>query len=76
VCRGEDWEERSDIETKWSVLKTALCEEAEELGVEDIRQPDWFQECGAEIKPKIAEEKTTYFVVEHWAGEGLLPKDW
>ena len=31
----EQWDESSDTETKWSVLKAALCKEAKELGVED-----------------------------------------
>ena len=58
----EQWDESSDTETKWSVLKAALCEEAKELGVEDRRQPDWFLECGAEIKPIIAERNRLHIL--------------
>ena len=64
----EQWDESSDTETKWSVLKAALCEEAKELGVEDRRQPDRFREGGAEIKPIIAEKNRLHTL---WLSTGL-----
>ena len=56
----EQWDESSDTETKWSVLKAALCEEAKEPGVEDRRQPDWFRECGAETRARTRTHTHTH----------------
>ena len=50
------WDENSDVEVKWDALKNALCESAKAvLGYENRRQPDWFRESEADLRPLIAE---------------------
>ena len=49
------------MEVKWDALKNALCKSAKAaLDNESRRQPDWFQESEADLRPLIAERNQLY----------------
>ena len=49
------------MEEKWGAVKAALCETAEAvLGFEMRKQPDWFRESEAAIKPLLEEKNKLY----------------
>ena len=55
------WDENSDVEVKWDALKNASCKSAKAvLGYENWRQPDWFRESEADLRPLIAEKNQLY----------------
>ena len=48
----EKWDKDSNVEGKWDVLRSVMCDTAREcLGHEDRRQPDWFRESEVDLKP-------------------------
>ena len=48
----ELWKGDGSVEEKWESVKAGLCETAERvLGYETRRQPDWFRESEADLKP-------------------------
>lgn len=50
-----------DIEEKWSVVKSALCEAAQSiLGNECRKHPDWFREKAATLKPLLEKRNKLY----------------
>ena len=57
----ELWKEKWTVEEKWGAVKVALCETAEAvLGFETRKQPDWFHESEAAIKPLLEERNKLY----------------
>ena len=61
------------MEEKWESLKAGLCETAESvLGYETRRQPDWFRESEADIKPLLERWTRLYTLWLSTAREG----DW
>ncbi len=58
---GDSWCESAGVEDKWSAVKTALTNAAEEvLGKADRLQPDWFQESIAQLQPLLAARNAAY----------------
>ena len=52
-----------NVEGKWDVLSSAMCEAAKEcLGYEDRRQPDWFRESEVDLNPLFAERNRLHTV--------------
>ena len=52
----ERWDKDSNVEGKWDVLRSVMCDAAKEcLGHEDRRQPDWLQESEVDLKPLFVE---------------------
>ncbi len=63
---GDSWCESAGVEHKWSAVKTALTNAAEEvLGKADRLQPDWFQESIAQLQPLLAARNAAY---SKWLG--------
>ena len=57
----ELWREKGRVEDKWGAVKAALCETAEVVvGFEVRKQPDWFHESEAAIKPSLEERNKLY----------------
>ena len=52
----EKWDKDSNVEGKWDVLRSVMCDAAKEcLGHEDRRQPDWLRESEVDLKPLFVE---------------------
>ena len=57
----EMWNDGSNVEDKWDVVKSSLrCGAEITLGYEDRRQPDWFRESEDHLKPLFVERNELY----------------
>ena len=64
----EKWDTGKNVEEKWNVLSSVMCDAAKEwLGYEDRRQPDWFRESEVDLKPLFAERNRMHTV---WISDG------
>ena len=64
----EKWDTGKNVEEKWNVLSSVMCDAAKEcLGYEDRQQPDWFQESEVDLKPLFAERNRMHTV---WISDG------
>ena len=64
----EKWDANGNVEGKWGVLSSAMCDAAKEcLGYEDRRQPDWFRESEVDLNPLFAERNRLHTV---WINNG------
>ena len=58
----------SSVEEKWDVVRSVMCDAAKEwLGHEDRRQPDWFRESEADLKPLFVERNRLHTL---WLSNG------
>ena len=58
---SEDWAVDGSVQEKWSVVRSALTETADDvLGKVRCYQPDWFQESMEELKPLLQQRNDAY----------------
>ena len=66
--------EHTTVECKWSRLRTAVTESAEEtLGFQKRRQPDWFTESKDTLEPLLNERNQRY---QEWISSGRSDDTW
>ena len=62
----DKWDKDSNMEGKWDVLRSVMCDTAREcLGHEDRRQPDWFRESKVDVEPLFVVEKQAAHPLAH-----------
>ena len=58
---AEVWEDEGAVEEKWSAIRSALVEAAEEvLGHEERQHPDWFRESSETLEPLFQRRNLLY----------------
>ena len=73
----ELWKKKGTVEEKWGAVKAALCEPAEVvLGFEARKQPDWFHESEAAIKPLLEDRNKLYSLWQSNGQSNGQERDW